>query len=90
MVISSTFGPKDVYRPVRNRNSWRKRQPLRQWVIDCDKSLVNTVSMKAVARERKGLLGNGWLLSGLVQVVDFVHRLIIGGFGKNLFLIIRI
>jgi hypothetical protein len=41
-------------------------------------------------RSTKGERNENCFLSGLVHVVDFVHRLIIGGFGKNLLLIIRI
>jgi hypothetical protein len=54
MLISSAFGFEYVHRPVRNRNSWRGLQPLKGSVIDRDKALVNTVSIKAVAEERKG------------------------------------
>ena len=54
MLISSALGVEDVHRPVRNRNLWRGLQPLKPLVIDRDKTLVNTVSMKAVAAERKG------------------------------------
>jgi hypothetical protein len=53
MLISSAFGLEHVHRPVRNRNLWRGLQPLNPLVIDCDKTLVNTVSIKAVAEERK-------------------------------------
>jgi hypothetical protein len=56
MLISSVFGLENVHRPVRNRNFWCVLQPLKPWVIDRDKALVNTVSMKAVAAERKGSL----------------------------------
>jgi hypothetical protein len=54
MLISSAFGLENVHRPVRNRNLWCELQPLKPLVIDLDKALVNTVSMKAVAAERKG------------------------------------
>jgi hypothetical protein len=54
MLISSALGVEDVHRPVRNRNLWRGLQPLKPLVIDRDKTLVNTVSMKAVAANRKG------------------------------------
>lgn len=54
MLISSAFGLENVHRPVRNRNLRRGLQPLKPLVIDRDKALVNTVSMKAVAAERKG------------------------------------
>jgi hypothetical protein len=33
---------------------WRELRPLKPLVIDRDKALVNTVSMKAVAAEQKG------------------------------------
>jgi hypothetical protein len=56
MLISSTFGLENVHRPIRNRNLWRGLQPLRAFVIDRDKALVNTISMKAVAAERKDQL----------------------------------
>jgi hypothetical protein len=54
MLISSTFGLENVHRPIRNRNLGRGLQPLKPLVIDRDKALVNTVSMKAVAAEQKG------------------------------------
>ena len=54
MLISNAFGFENVHRPVRNRNLWRGLQPLKPFVIDRDKALVNTVSMEAVAAERKG------------------------------------
>jgi hypothetical protein len=44
----------NVHRPDRNRNLWCQLQPLKPLVIDRDKALVNAVSMKAVAEERKG------------------------------------
>jgi hypothetical protein len=53
MLISSAFGLENVHRPVRNRNLWCELQPLKPLVIDRDKALVNTVSMEAVAAERK-------------------------------------
>jgi hypothetical protein len=54
MLIASAFVLENVHRPVRNRNFWHGLQLLRQLVIDYDKALVNAVSMKAVAEERKG------------------------------------
>jgi len=54
ILISNDFGLENVHRPVRNRNLWRGLQPLKPLVIDRDKALVNTVSMKAVAAEQKG------------------------------------
>jgi hypothetical protein len=54
MLISSAFVLDGVHRPVRNRNLWCGLQPLKPLVIDRDKALVNTVSMKAVAAEQKG------------------------------------
>ena len=54
MLIPSAFSLENVHRPVRNRNLWRELQPLKPLVIDRDKALVNTVSMKAVAEELKG------------------------------------
>jgi hypothetical protein len=54
MFISSAFGLESVHRPVRNRNLRPGLQPLKPLVIDRDRALVNTVSMKAVAAERKG------------------------------------
>jgi len=53
MLISSALGLENVHRPVRNRNFWRGLQSLRQEVIDRDMALVNAVSMKTVAGERK-------------------------------------
>ena len=54
MLISNAFVLENVHRPVRNRDLWRGLQPLKPLVIDRDKALVNTVSMKAVAAEQKG------------------------------------
>ena len=54
MLSTRAFGLENVHRPVRNRNLWRGLQPLKPFVIDRDKALVNTVSMEAVAAERKG------------------------------------
>ena len=54
MLISSTFGFENVHRPFRDRNLWPGLQPLKPLVVDRDKALVNTVSMEAVAAERKG------------------------------------
>jgi len=54
ILISNAFGLENVHRPVHNRNLWRGLQPLKPLVIDRDKALVNTVSMKAVAAEQKG------------------------------------
>ena len=54
LMSMSAFGLENVYRPVRNRNSWRGLQPLKGSVVDRDKALVNAVTMKAVAEERKG------------------------------------
>ena len=56
MLISSAFGLENVHQPVHEQNLWRGLQPLDPLVIDRDKALVNTVSMKAVAAERKGSL----------------------------------
>jgi len=56
ILISNAFGLENVHRPVRNRNLWRGLQPLKPLVIDRDKALVNTVSMKAVAAEQNGEL----------------------------------
>ena len=56
MLISSAFGLENVHRPVHDQNLWRGLQPLKPLAIDRDKALVNTVSMKAVAAERKGSL----------------------------------
>jgi hypothetical protein len=53
MLISSAFGLENVHRLVRDQNLWRGLQPLKPLVIDRDKALVNTVSMKAVAAEGK-------------------------------------
>ena len=90
MHSTRAFGLENVHRPVRNRNLWRGLQPLKPLVIDRDKALVNTVSMKVIAEERKGYLGKDRRLGGLVEVVNFVHWLIIFGFGENLFFLIRI
>jgi hypothetical protein len=54
MLISSAFGLENVHQPVHEQNLWRGLQPLDPLVIDRDKALVNTVSIKAVAAERKG------------------------------------
>ena len=54
MLISSAFGLENVHQPVHEQNLWRGLQPLKPFVIDRDKALVNTVSMEAVAAERKG------------------------------------
>jgi hypothetical protein len=54
MLISSAFCLEYVHRLVRNRNLWRGLQTLKPLVIDLDKALVNTASMKAVAADRKG------------------------------------
>jgi hypothetical protein len=54
MLSTRAFGRENVHRPVRNRNLWRGLQPLKPFVIDRDKAPVNTVSIKAVAAERKG------------------------------------
>jgi hypothetical protein len=59
-------------------------------VIDCDKALVNAVSMKAVAEEGRVSETRTGRLRGLVQVVGFIYWLIFGDFGKNLFILIRI
>jgi hypothetical protein len=90
MLISSAVGLENVHRPVRKRNLWRELQHLKPLAIDRNKALVNTVSMKAIAEERKGYLGKDWRLGGLVEVVDFVHWLIIDGLGKSLLFLVRI
>jgi hypothetical protein len=54
MLISIAFGLENVHRPVHDQHLWRGLQPLKPLVIDRDKALVNTVSMKAVAAEQKG------------------------------------
>jgi len=51
MLSTRAFGLENVHRPVRNRSLWCGLQPLKPLVIDRDKALVNTVSMKAVAEE---------------------------------------
>jgi hypothetical protein len=56
MLVLSAFGIENVHRTVRNRNLWRGLQTFRPLAVDHDKDLVNTVSMKAVATERKGWL----------------------------------
>ena len=89
MLISNSFGLENLYRPLRNRNSWRVIRPLRQQVIDCDKALVNTVSMKAVAEERQGERDSSSRLGGFIQVFGLTRWLIIG-LGKNLVFLVSI
>jgi hypothetical protein len=90
MLISNAFVLENVHRPVRNRDLWRGLQPLRPFVVDRDKALINAVSMRAAAEKRKGSLDCDWRLRGIVQVAKFVHWLIIFGISENLFFLIRI
>lgn len=54
MLISITFALDNVHRPVRDRDLWCGLRPLRAFVIDRDKALVNAVSMRVVAEKREG------------------------------------
>jgi hypothetical protein len=66
MLISDAFVLDNVHRSDRNWDLWRGLQPLRAFVIDRDKALVNAVSMRAVADEREGSLDYDWRLRGIV------------------------
>jgi hypothetical protein len=66
MLISNAFGLDNVHRPVRNRDLWRGLQPLRPFVVDRDKALINAVSMRVVAEKRKGSLDYDWRSRGIV------------------------